>query len=102
MVEIIQLNSSSSLMATPAEADFNSPLLPQIDRYLGAGVTSAKDRVALYRLAWDVAGSAFAGRQVLYERFFFGDPVRMAGALVDNTDLQPLVKRIEDFLKRVD
>ena len=34
------------------------------------------------KLAWDVALSAFAGRQVLYERFFFGDPVRMAGALV--------------------
>jgi len=26
----------------------------------------------------------------------------MAEALVDNTDLQPLVRRIEDFLKRID
>jgi len=102
MVEIIQLNSSSSLVATPSEQDFNSPLLPEIERYFASGSASARDRVALYRLAWDVAGSAFAGRQVLYERFFFGDPVRMASALVDNTDLKPLVKRIEDFLKRVD
>jgi 4-hydroxyphenylacetate 3-monooxygenase len=89
-------------MATPSESDFNSQLLPEIERYLTSGGASARDRVALYRLAWDVAGSAFGGRQVLYERFFFGDPVRLASALVDNTDLKPLVKRIEDFLKRAD
>ncbi len=102
LVEIIQLNSSSNLMATPAEADFQSPLLPDLQRYFATSGALAQDRVALYRLAWDVAGSAFGGRQVLYERFFFGDPVRMASALVDNTDLKPLVKRIEDFLKRSD
>jgi 4-hydroxyphenylacetate 3-monooxygenase len=102
LVEIIQLNSSSSLMATPSEADFASPLLPDLERYLGTAGAPARDRVALYRLAWDVAGSAFGGRQVLYERFFFGDPVRMASALVDATDLKPLVERVEQFLKRRD
>jgi 4-hydroxyphenylacetate 3-monooxygenase len=102
LVEIIQLNSSSSLMATPAEADFEGPLLPEVERYFASSGALAKERVALYRLAWDVAGSAFGGRQVLYERFFFGDPVRMASALVDNTELKPLVKRIDDFLKRRD
>jgi 4-hydroxyphenylacetate 3-monooxygenase len=102
LVEIIQLSSSSSLMATPGEADFHSPLLPELERYLASSGALAKDRVALYRLAWDVAGSAFGSRQVLYERFFFGDPVRMASALVDNTELKPLVKRIDDFLNRRD
>jgi len=102
LVELIQLSSSSSLMATPAEEDFHSPLLPDLERYFASSGASAKDRVALYRLAWDVAGSAFGSRQVLYERFFFGDPVRMASALVDNTELKPLVKRIDDFLNRRD
>jgi 4-hydroxyphenylacetate 3-monooxygenase len=102
LVEIIQLNSSSSLMATPSEADFASALMPEIERYFATAGALARDRVALYRLAWDVAGSAFGGRQTLYERFFFGDPVRMASALVDNTDLQPLIRRVDDFLKRID
>jgi 4-hydroxyphenylacetate 3-monooxygenase len=102
LVEIIQLNSSSSLMATPAEADFQSPLLADLEHYFASSGAAAKDRVALYRLAWDVAGSAFGGRQVLYEKFFFGDPVRVANALVDNTDLKPLAKRIDDFLNRRD
>jgi 4-hydroxyphenylacetate 3-monooxygenase len=100
MVEIIQLNSSSGLMATPSEADFNAPIGKDISRYFGAAKAGARDRVGLYRLAWDLAGSAFGGRQVLYERFFFGDPVRMASALVANTDLKPLMKRVQNFLSR--
>lgn len=102
LVEIIQLNSSSHLMATPSEADFESAIAPDIERYYTAADADARERVALYRLAWDVAGSAFAGRQVLYERFFFGDPVRMASALVDNTELEPLAERVNNFLKRPD
>ncbi|MGA2410495.1 MAG: 4-hydroxyphenylacetate 3-hydroxylase C-terminal domain-containing protein, partial [Candidatus Binataceae bacterium] len=90
------------LMAAPSEADFASPLRPDLERYLGTAGATARDRVALCRLAWDVAGSAFAGRQVLYERFFFGDPVRMASALVDNTDLNALIARVDDFLKRTE
>ena len=103
LVEIIQLNSSSSLMATPSASDFANPAeLPAIERYFGAADAPARERVALYRLAWEVACSAFGGRQVLYERFFFGDPVRMASALVDNTDLKPLSDRVRAFLKRPD
>ena len=102
MVEIIQLNSSSSLMATPSEADFKAAIASDIERYLAAAKAPARERVALYRLAWDVACSAFGGRQVLYERFFFGDPVKMAGALVANTDLRPLIERINAFLARTD
>ncbi len=33
--------------------------------------------MALFRLAWDMTLSGFGARQELYERFFFGDPVRM-------------------------
>jgi 4-hydroxyphenylacetate 3-monooxygenase len=103
LVEIIQLNSSSSLMATPSDSDFASAeMRPDIDRYFAAADSDARDRVALYRLAWDIACSSFGGRQVLYERFFFGDPVRMASALVDNTDLRPLVERVKSFLARPD
>jgi len=100
LVEIIQLNGSSSLMATPAEADFAAEVGADVERYFGAAKAGPRDRVALYRLAWDVTCSAFAGRQVLYERFFFGDPVRMAGALVANTDLKPLIERVNAFLAR--
>ena len=42
--------------------------------------------------------SAFAGRQALYEYFFFGDPVRMAGALVRGYDRSGAVELVNGFL----
>ena len=47
---------------------------------------------------WDTCISAFAGRQALYEYYFFGDPVRMAGALVNSYDRSPYRDRVQAFL----
>jgi len=41
---------------------------------------NARDRIRLFRLAWDATSSSFGARQAPYERYFFGDPVRVAGA----------------------
>jgi 4-hydroxyphenylacetate 3-monooxygenase len=82
MVEIIQQIGASGLVAMPLEADLKGPLVEDIKHYYQAARAEAFDRIPLFRLAWDTSLSAFASRQVLYERFFFGDPVRMAGALV--------------------
>jgi 4-hydroxyphenylacetate 3-monooxygenase len=88
MIEIVQQIGASGLVAMPTEQDLKGPLAEDIRRYYQAARAEAFDRVPLFRLAWDVAISAFAGRQVLYERFFFGDPVRMAGSLVAAHDAE--------------
>ncbi|MEK3933711.1 4-hydroxyphenylacetate 3-monooxygenase, oxygenase component [Sporosarcina sp. FSL W7-1349] len=98
--EIMQLMGASGLMAIPNEKDFASELRPDLDKYLQSATGSAYDRVKLYRLAWDVCMSAFGTRQTLYERFFFGDPVRMAGALYNGYDKQPYVDHVKEFLQR--
>ena len=36
---------------------------------------AALDRMKLYKLAWDLVGSEFAGRHMLYERFYAGNPI---------------------------
>lgn len=102
LVEIVQQLGASGLMAIPTEADFDSPLRPTLERYLQGAGLAAEDRVRLFRLAWDYACSAFAGRQVLYERFFFGDPVRMAGAHFFSYDRQPYVDRVWELIRRAD
>jgi len=56
----------------------------------------------LFRLAWDIALSAFGSRQVLYERYFFGDPVRMAGAMFNAYDRKPYMERVKAFLERAE
>jgi len=98
MVEIIQLLATSSLMALPSEADFETPLASEIERYLATDTTNARDRARLFHLAWDVACSAFSGRQVLYERMFGGNPVRNATMLFNSYDKEPFRQRVRDFL----
>src|SRR5439155_1006100 len=100
MVEILQLLSSSGLMMIPPQTAFDGPIGPDLERYLVVANLNARERVKLFRLAWDIACSAFGGRQVLYERFFFGDPVRMASALYGIYDKQSLMDRVRQFLAR--
>ena len=99
MVEILQLLGSSSFMLTPSEADFRGPLAPHLERYLATDTTKARDRVKLFRLAWDVAGSAFGSRQVLYERFFASDPLSRARTLNAMYPKAEVMERVLHFLR---
>lgn len=98
MAEILHLLGSSSLMALPTEADMNGPLSEEINRYLETDTASAEERVRIFRLAWDTCCSAFAGRQVLYERFFQADAVRNAVILYNMFDRDPMTSWVQDFL----
>jgi 4-hydroxyphenylacetate 3-monooxygenase len=100
MVEIIQQIGASGLVAMPTEADVNGPLAEEIKRYYNTGRMDALDRIPLFKLASDLAVSAFGARQVLYERFFFGDPVRMAGAVFNGKDRSRAEERVRELLKR--
>jgi 4-hydroxyphenylacetate 3-monooxygenase len=102
MVEILQLLGSSSFMLTPTEADFATPLAPAIEQYLATEGAGARDRVKLFRLAWDIAGSAFASRQVLYERFFASDPLTRARFLAAIYPKDDVIRRVTEFLDRSD
>jgi 4-hydroxyphenylacetate 3-monooxygenase len=98
MAEILELLGSSSFMIVPSEADFQSPLAPHIEQYLATDTASARDRVKLFRLAWDIAGSAFGSRQVLYERFFASDPLTRARALNSMYPRDAVMERVRKFL----
>lgn len=100
MVEIIQQIGASGLVAMPTYADLTGPLAGEVIKYYQSARLDARDRIPLFRLAWDTAMSAFGSRQVLYERFFFGDPVRMAGMLFESHDHAPYIERVRDFLRR--
>lgn len=100
MIEILQLLGASGMMARPTQADLESPLRPVIEKYFQAAQADAVDRIKLFRLAWDAALSSFGSRQVIYERFFFGDPVRMQMATFASYDRQPYIERVRQFLAR--
>jgi 4-hydroxyphenylacetate 3-monooxygenase len=101
MIEIVQQLGASGLVAMPTEQDLKGPLADEIRRYYQAARAEAFERIPLFRLAWDATISAFAGRQVLYERFFFGDPVRMAGSLVKlhDAEIRAHAERIRELVR---
>jgi 4-hydroxyphenylacetate 3-monooxygenase len=102
MIEILHLLGSSSFMITPSEVDFKGPLAGHIEQYLATDTIGARDRVKLFRLAWDVAGSSFGSRQVLYERFFASDPLTRARALAAIYPKNEAMQRVLDFLNQED
>ncbi|MBI4641697.1 MAG: 4-hydroxyphenylacetate 3-monooxygenase, oxygenase component [Candidatus Tectomicrobia bacterium] len=100
IIEIVQLLGASGLILLPSTEDLNSEVAPYIDRYLQGRSVTARERIPLFRLAWDLSVSAFGARQVLYERFFFGDPVRMMSTLYQVYDKEPYKELIRRFLDR--
>ncbi len=102
MVEILQLLAASGLIMIPTQADREGPMADAITKFLPARNADAEHRIRLFRLAWDMTISSFGGRQNLYEKFFFGDPVRTQCALYAGYDKQPYVDRVMRFLEQPD
>ncbi len=100
LIDTIHMLGSSSLMATPCEADFDNEIAPDVEQYFQTENLDSRDRVALYRLAHDVAVSGFGNRQVLYERFFFGPQNVMASVYFDLYDREEMIARVDELLGR--
>lgn len=99
MLEIIQLLGASGLVMIPGEDDFRSEAADDIGRYLRGIDSSAKDRIGLFRLAWEMSSSSFAGRQSLYERFFFGDAVKVSTRLYNSySEKDTFAETVKRFL----
>jgi anthranilate 3-monooxygenase (FAD) / 4-hydroxyphenylacetate 3-monooxygenase len=74
--EVIRQLSGSGLILTPTEKDFANPeIAAYLDKYLRGKDTTARDRVQLFKLAWDMIGEPFGSRQLQYEWFYSGDPI---------------------------
>ncbi len=62
----LQMPASINVITDPELKD-------RFDRWWKTPSISALDRIKLYKLAWDVTGSEFAGRHMLYEKFYAGN-----------------------------
>lgn len=99
-VEIIQLIGASGMITLPSERAFFSEIQVDLNRYLQGANTSAKERVAIFRLAWDLTMSAFGTRQTQYERYFFGDPIRLASDLYETYPKESYIKAVQKIIKK--
>jgi 4-hydroxyphenylacetate 3-monooxygenase len=95
----IKQMGASGLMATPPDEIMNSEAKRYVEKYYQAKTAGSEERIRLFKLAWDMAGSSFGGRQDLYERFFFGDPIRTATGYYAKYDKEPLKERVRKLLE---
>jgi 4-hydroxyphenylacetate 3-monooxygenase oxygenase component len=103
-VEIVQSLAAGGFFYLPSEADLASAeLRPKIDTFVrGRAGVSAEERIALFKLAWDVTGETFAQRMQQYVRFFSGDPIRLTAGFWAQYDKEPLFDIVERALGRRD
>jgi 4-hydroxyphenylacetate 3-monooxygenase len=97
--EIIQIVGASGMVSLPSEKDFDSAIRTDLDQYLQGTNKNAEERVKIFRLAWDLTMSSFGTRQTQYERYFFGDPVRLSSLLYKTYPKEQHVKQVSDFLE---
>jgi len=99
-VEIVQTLAGGGFFYAPTEADLENPeIRPAIDKYVrGRSGISAEERIALFKLAWDMTGVAFGQRLQQYVRFYTGDPVRLTAGFYAAYDKQPLFEIVERAL----
>lgn len=102
MCEIIQILGAGGLVAVPSYAETTSPIWPDVEKYFQSASSNSKDRIKLFRLGADAAISSFSGRQQLYERYYSGDPVRLAGMLYSMYDRDTYMDRISHLLDRLE
>jgi 4-hydroxyphenylacetate 3-monooxygenase len=102
MCEIIQIIGAGGIVAIPSFAEIEGPRAEDVERYFQSAGSDARSRIRLFRLAYDAAVSSFSGRQQLYERYYSGDPVRLAGTLYRSYDKEPFIDRVTAFLDQIE
>src|SRR6185437_1835350 len=100
--EIIQILGAGGLVSVPSYAELSGPVAADVQSYAQAANADAPTRVKFFRLAYDTAVSSFSGSQQLYERYYSGDPVRLAGAWYAMYDKEPHINRIHAMLDEIE
>jgi 4-hydroxyphenylacetate 3-monooxygenase len=89
---VLQLPSSIADMTSDVSR-------PDMDRYVQSPGVVSEERVKLFKLAWDIIGSEFAGRHQQYEMFYAGAPFVVKGAYTyRNYGYDALVAELDEFL----
>ena len=86
-------------IATPSLADVEGPMGELIDRFYQSRNRGARDRIRLFRLAWDLVGSDLGSRGELYERFYLSDSFRMTALAYVLADKAAPTALVERFLE---
>jgi 4-hydroxyphenylacetate 3-monooxygenase len=100
MIDMIREMTGSAMITMPSSLkDIESPLTaPDIERYMASGISGAKERISLMRLAWDFFGSEFGNRHQQYEKFYGGASFLVKQNMCRNYDFARACKLVDSAL----
>ena len=100
---IRDLGGANMIMMPPSVADFGNPETASfIHRTQRSPVAEPKDKVKLFKLAWDAVGSEFGSRQAQYEMFYAGGPFVTRGRSFQNYDWTTVTDMVDGLLESYD
>ncbi len=100
MIDVVRAIGAGGLVGVPSYAETQGEIGALVEEYFSSAGQGSKERIQLMRLAADASISAFAGRQVLYERYYQGDPVRRAMGYFADYPKDAMYQRIESLLEQ--
>jgi len=92
---VFQMPADVSILADPT-------LRQTFESYWSTPGQSAKDRMKLFKLAWDLLGSDFAGRHMQYEKFYAGPSFVMNNYSYLTSPWQDWTGRVDQLLESYD
>ncbi|MPZ52832.1 MAG: 4-hydroxyphenylacetate 3-hydroxylase [Acidimicrobiia bacterium] len=104
MVGMIRELCGGGLIQLPSSRDdfLNPEASADIERYIQSPGYPSRERVKLLKLAWDILGSEFAGRQLQYELFYAGAPHLVKSRVFNNYDFARSDALLDEALTRYD
>ena len=77
IIDCLRTLAGAAPLQMPASIDLfaDDELRDRFTRWWGTASMDAGSRYKLYKLVWDLIGSEFAGRHMLYEKFYAGNSI---------------------------
>lgn len=99
LMDMVRRLGAGGLMQLPAStAAFDSPIGQDVEKFYRGARLPAREKVALFKLAWDLLGSDFGSRHTLYELYYAGDPSMLMAGFHREFDKAACVARVKEFL----
>ena len=90
-------------MQMPASIDVltDPQLKDRFERWWSTPALGAVERLKLYKLVWDLIGSEFAGRHMLYEKFYAGNSIIVRNQSDREAPWEKFHATVDGLLERV-
>lgn len=104
MLEYLRELSGSGMLQVPSSChDWSNPdIARDLNRFFRSPSMSSLERVKLFKLAWDIVGSEFAGRHAQYELFYAGSRTTVSLRAYKAFDFAAAKKLVDNCLDGYD